>query len=330
MPPRPFSVHDNRAIEDAWLGIHKPYSTFESSKRFSIAELEKDTHDVKDPVTRRNSVTKIFKGALDWNSSKKGKDAQVNADTIDETSRQPTGVATTAEVMVEPASTHTQNIDPLRETDPTAQVPLAQFQSGSLIASSHVTLSEDPDYTSLVNASPVTPKEIKENEIKAGVPIGRKRSRSPFGRKTKADNSPGKSTTTGAQDDHVPSRSLSGMSPTSHDALDLGSSPTERSTTGTPFLRIPSRLRRSRSRSRSAESAADDIPFGGDAAMDGQGTSLSPNSRRATLQRHTRYVHLSKCGQHSPPSTPQDTLEAKVPVGVSRLHVVELPSLKVS
>ena len=90
-------------------------------------------------------------------------------------------------------------------------------------------------------------------------------------------------------------------------AVTFGSSPAERETSGAPFLRI-SRLRSSHSRSPSDVSAES-------LRTDGERGSR-PSSRRFRSDR-------------SQSSSPSKRQEAHVTVGMSRLHVVDMPSLKV-
>ncbi|KAG8527509.1 uncharacterized protein KY384_007661 [Bacidia gigantensis] len=323
VPPRPFSVHDNRALEEAWLKIHRPYLSQESSRKLSDAALEKYPHDGQVSRRRGESLSKIFKGSLDRNGSKKNDFAHSNQISSNKGGiSSPDGQATTTDIVIP-----SPELDSIDDIDPATPLPFSPPQA-SLVTSSHVTLSDDPEYTSLAQASPVTQKEIKENEANAGVPADRKRSRSPFSRKERTGNHIKAATALGSEDTPRPSRNASLAASKRQDLTDLGSSPTERSTTGTPFLRIPSSLRRNRSRSRSPEPSGQPIPADSNANMDGSGDTLSPTSSRATLQRRPRSGHLQKNAKHSPPSTPRDIQQAKVPVGVSRLHVVELPTLK--
>ena len=186
----------------------------------------------------------------------------------------------------------------------------------------HVLLCDDPQHIPFEESMPITTEELYVSEHEDGDP--RKKHRSIFHRrssqkKQKAEKSP------------KPSRSPSRQKFKVADTL-YGSSPSERQTTGTPFLRAPSPNRQT-------------IPSqhdGFDAASDDEGRKLilkKPSMRRFHSDKSDSNSHKPEADSamdrkhHThhrgfPSERKEDN--AYVPVGLSRLHLVEMPVLEVS
>ena len=224
-----------------------------------------------------------------------------------------------------------------------------------------LTLSDNLNQIPFDETMPVSSQEIGSDEFEGD--FKKKRGRSPFrhAQKREKDHSNVKSKlkvdeTSHTEADSSQSRRLSTNShkQKAHDPKQkvqdarLGSSPAD--TTGTPFLRIPSRFRRSRSRTRSPDTQSD-IP-----QADGEGpftTDLQkPVFARPSSQRLFSAQQSSKSPVERSPTSPKersserrtshfDYVEGRprfrtqqkkqqgtsVTVGVSRLHVVDIPSL---
>ena len=189
---------------------------------------------------------------------------------------------------------------------------------------------DDIEHASFTQAIPVEATEIRNEEFESGLP---ERNRTSF-------RQPRRET----EDDVSPSARISRHIKRQSVDAPYGASPSERDTTGTPFLRVGSRLR-SRSRQKKAHSR-------GDAAgqVDGADTSSEGDATRepdAALEAQKPTFGQTKCSQaddhtegalghydevqpyQSASHTSRQAKRITVPVGVSRLHFVELPDFKV-
>ncbi|KAI9769857.1 MAG: hypothetical protein M1835_006652 [Candelina submexicana] len=125
-------------------------------------------------------------------------------------------------------------------------------------------------------------------------------------------------------DDSQPPK-LSGKGPP------YGASPNEKATTGTPFLRAPIRKERSRSPARNSEGLV--IMQSIDGSAD-EGTVSRPSSRSELGKMHFEPNLRSKTelnprsrSQGSDLGPPEEYPQVIVPVGISRLHSVEMPEM---
>ena len=322
IPPRPFSVYDNRALEEAWLRIHKPFKSIEASPRKSLDDFpKKDIYPKESDGKIHESISKIFKGAQERGS---GPHSMTEGE-IDPKASTPS-LSTTAG-----SPTQGLHLASSRRTSTSSATPRqSRFQEQT---DTQVALPQEADRTPLAQVAPVTAEEIGASEEQANVRPTRKRSRSPFKRKERRESTAGV-INTASTDTNLPKQSskqesLPDTLAQQTEQNEFGSSPTERNTTGTPFLRISSRRSRSRARSRPSLPAIEverpNTIEHSDRDVDG-GTDSSP---RATLQRLPRSNHLRRDLQASDYANSKKVQEARVPVGVSRLHVVELPVLKV-
>ena len=214
-----------------------------------------------------------------------------------------------------------------------------------------LTLCDDPDHIPFDETMPVGSDEIGNDEFESGI---KKRGRSPFRHSHKKEQPR-------AKDDVSPYRRLSLSTQRAHDLKDskdakemkLGSSPAEHDTTGTPFLRIPSGLKRSRSRSPAVhsdiaqadgeESIADERSKPGSSRPSFQRFFSAQQNRDRSCERQDEQPRperqadpvpeAQRHGYHEEGHThfakkQRKSQNAHIAVGVSRLHVVELPSLK--
>ncbi|KAL8928097.1 MAG: hypothetical protein Q9172_001084 [Xanthocarpia lactea] len=266
VPPRPFSVADNKALDEAWQQLNKDVKrTTSGLKRDRSSRATEATHSDTDSTTA--------------------------SDELDE--------------KTEPSSLRSPT-DPL------------------------LVLSDNPDHIPFDSTLPVNAAEIQHDEIEAGLP---KKHRMSFGRHEKVgkDEQPEQKPSSGNASRHTKRPSTD---------TPYGSSPVERDTTGTPFLRVTSRLR---SRSRSPKASTAEAASGGpDSASRGKGNpdaepSLgagqsqemgtpwtetdsdvgSPPGRSSVAKHERRFTRRQK--KHK---------QVTVTVGISRLHLVEMPELK--
>lgn len=314
VPPRPFSVHDSIALEDAWLRLQQPVRS------------KKDA-----PGSRFNTT----------NVSPKNQEhiAQIIRDAHEKQ-------------VLEPGKTNSQGFEAL-EAMPDNRNDMIHRAIGNAThpaglgkehrrASPDLTLCDDPEHIPFDETMPVSSEEIGNDEFESGI-VKKRKSWSPFRRRDKFEKPKG-------TDDAVPSEALS---PGIKDAgeVNLSSSLSGRDTSGTPFLRIPSRIRgsRSRRRSRSPESplSAPEPPPSTPELGQADG-ARSPENYHPKTSSPLRPTFQKASSSHSSddeegsrldtgsrkhslrPKQPRIQVpeEAHVAVGMLRLHVVHMPSLK--
>ncbi|KAL2044346.1 hypothetical protein N7G274_003051 [Stereocaulon virgatum] len=291
VPPRPFSVHDNIALEKAWLKLQKPeQSTIQGNLPKHIAKIIKDAYNEK-PLEE----VKVSKQKL----GEQGKRSE---------------------------RSHEEGNVPIqaRNAELEAGAKAKAMSQGKEPCDLDVTLSDDPQHIPFDTNLPITPPNEENAATKS-------RSRSPFRRKEKDEKSKDQNLVSARS-----SRRLS-QAEEKANAIALSSSPSERDTTGTPFLRVPPRKeKRSRSPSRS-RSTDEQSPItqadGADAVDNFKPKHSSP--LRPMFQRFSSGHSEDGTGSrgHSPSRKQKKQQESKpqvvrVQVGHSRLHVVEMPSLK--
>lgn len=309
VPPRPFSIFDNTALEEAWQII-------QNAKQLKRTSKGDQSHQTTDYQSTRASHAEIDSGVDDLTNATESAIVEEAARYLEESSH---GIAEQeleagSSVVQSDKGTALVNADAQRLGDP------------------HLTLCDDPQHIPFDHAMPVESDEIGNDEFESGMP--RRRHRSPFRRRDKPSKAKSKETA-------ALSKSLPKPKNTGYDAR-YGSSPAERDTTGTPFLRVPSRLRRSRSQSlqRSRLESEATLTDGPASASEGEGDRSSrsrPMSQRFRANRSES--RQSESGSHSnvhPDRRDRSAHRRKRPetacitVGISRLHVVELPDLRVS
>lgn len=312
VPPRPFSVHDNIALEEAWLKFQKPVRSKESAPGSPF-----NTTNVA-PRTQEH-IAQNIKDANEKPAAEPGRTNSQGFEAVDL-------VPQDRNDMVSRAIGNTAHPAGLgKEHRP---------------VSPDLTLSDDPVHIPFDDTMPVGSEEIGNDELESGL-VRKKRSWSPFRRR---DNFEHPKDRTYAIPTEPPSPGTQDVG-----EVDSGSSlpgRAGRDTSGTPFLRIPSGIRGSRSRLRSrsrdpphlapevgqsdgAQSPESHHPkissplkptsersipeYSGD-EEDGSGNATS--SRKHSLRRTQPKVQV-----------PEESL---VSVGMLRLHVVHLPRLWVS
>ena len=306
VPPRPFSVHDNIALEDAWLKFQKPVRS------------KKET-----PGSRWNTT----------NVSPRNQE-RIAQNIRDAHEKQALGPGKTNSQGFEALEAMPENRnDMINKAIGNATHP-AGLGKEHRPASPDLTLCDDPEHIPFDETMPVSSEEIGNDEFESGV-VKKKRSWSPFRRRGKFEKSKGR-------DDAAPTEAGTQNA----GEANLSSSLSGRDTSGTPFLRIPSRIRgsQSRRRSRSPEPPHSALELGqadgaqslenhhpkkssplrptfqrsssSNSSDDEDGSRIDTDSRRHSLRRKQPRVQVPE--------------EAHVAVGMLRLHVVHMPSLKVS
>ena len=283
VPPRPFSLVDNTALEDAWRIIHNSTQAPQRSKE------------------SRSFQSTPREGKYDLGS---GDISNVEADLGDERSRADRKIKE-------------------RDGASACSINTVGTHVGRKFGDPHPAFSDDAAPLPFDQTKPVDSAEILNDEVESGIAeIKHRRSshrRDRFGKvKLTEDTTISRS---------LPTEKATGPS------VNYAGSPSQRDTTGTPFLRAPSRPRSSRSQSRKPTSQESDASH--DSASEDDGARSSSGRRPAPPFSFNRSASLpysdeeTKHSDHSPYSKPKSE-KAYITVGISRLHVVELPDFRVS
>lgn len=306
VPPRPFSVRDNIALESAWLELQTPAD----SKHESSKEPKKNI--VEANSKKPEHIAMMTRDAYKEKPAEQGP-AILGSQAIE------TGSGATDMAHGASDSLHTFSVE----------------HQGS---QRDLTLSDNPKHIPFDDTMPIGSEEIGKDEFESG--LTKRRNRSPFRRRDKSEKQKDKrehSKDKGEEADEKElvsrrsSRRLSraGME-VAADETALGTSPAD--TSGSPFLRITSRVPRSKSRSHSLDpqseaeiNQADGAGAGSSDHRPKQPSPLRPRFQKSFSSSHSEDVDHSKADKQNP----KKPNEAHVAVGISRLHVVEMPSLKV-
>lgn len=313
VPSRPFSVCDNIALEEAWQIIQRSRLKKRTSHEHTSA-LAIDRGSGHDNLNKHSSVAEHMTDTI--------KDAETQGIPKPEFEGNPEQGDNEDDPKVSVAEAYTKPV--LVNAERSNKSPRSPGDP-------HLTMCNDPDHTPLDDIVPIGSDEIDNDEFKSG--MSRRRHRSPSHRRNKTDEPSLK------RDITPPRRSPRQHGSTGNTAY--GSSPSERDTTGTPFLRVSSRLRRSRSGAsrRSRTNLKTSQTDGTESANEEEWTRNSWPRNRLPENAFKRSEIGDSESDHPSKSTAahrsssghreSDPQIAYITVGVSRLHVVELPNLKV-
>jgi len=318
VPPKPFSVHDNNDLEQAWQAMKKREDAETDLRKDDIRTSEispsvsSDHHKVQGALTSLGGPTptpatagnlaKIIRSAHERRYAKleNNKSSQQNERAEGKDKQSPGCFSVGNDAAETCKNKHAKAGDP------------------------HLTLCDNPDHIPFDYAMPVGANEIGKEEFESG--MTRKRRRSPFHRHDKTERPK-------AADVAVPRKIPAIHSKKSSERL-FGGSPSERDTTGTPFLRIPDRLRRNQSRS-SRRGIPATHTDGADSSLEEETIEAPQPDGTATVESHgdTSYRDFESTQtarkQRSSAIYGDEIPSVLVPVGVSRLHMVEMPALTV-
>ena len=371
VPPQPFSVYDNAALESAWRDFtnvdeaehsHKRQdkekqksSEQGSSEQNQASTFTKEVDDDANPEDGERTLPNIQK---DENSS------------IDNLTHIFNGVRERNAERTERVKSKIPNPGSVASSPPVAP---RTVEAENTSAQPHLMLCDDPNHIPFDHDMLITPEEVGAEEFESG--RRKRRHRSPFHRRDKDDKNSDK------EDEKVPSRRRFRSHPASVQANGQhGQSMVDRDTTGTPFLRAPSRDKRSlerRNRSQSEvtepEIEQDDGMYAGSmgnrmgthssthlgaAGSGGIGydggaeaivsyicfnQSLASQQKRKHSKHHSNMSSSQASDSEGPPRPPtrqhhssaihkhdeqKEPRHACVLVGLSRLHLVEIPDLQ--
>lgn len=317
VPPRPFSIRDNNALEEAWQIVQKTRLKTQTEEGSELALVANPSIISGNPKDRKLSVKDA---------------AKTNQDIQDEQKMGSEGMnLPEAEMSMEDqtdniSSAGRDSIPVLVTTKPSDKVPHVPGHPD-------LTLVDDPDNIPFDDTMPVGSDEIGNDEFEGGT-TRRRRHRSPFHRREQFEKPK-------VKESHYLSKSFP-PSQTSGNENFYGSSPSERDTTGTPFVRAASRLRRSRSRAYHPPNYDLETQQHDGADSESESEWAKPTRTRTSISRRLSdrsELAKSESDQRSRPSfgNRSHTLnrrsksgKAYITVGISRLHVVEIPELRVS
>lgn len=287
VPPRPFSLVDNTALEEAWR-VHNSQHALQLSKE--TPSCQSTPRDVKHGLD--GSATVVLNSDSGYGGSQADRRIGMNTLERDETSA----------CSINSVGTHIEQ-------------DLRGF------GNSHMALSGNARSLPFNQTKPVDSAEILDDEVESGISNMKYRISSH-----RRDRS-GKANP--ADDITTPIRSLP-VAKASGSGANYAGSPLQRDTTGTPFLRAPSRPRKSRSQSpKPSSQESDDSPSEAEEARSSGGRPPAPPFSFNRSESLPPLDEVTKpCDRSSDcKSKPQ---KAYITVGISRLHVVELPDFRVS
>ena len=353
VPPRPFSVHDNIALEDGWLRFQKRVRSKNNAPGAKISGPEVSPR-IQEQILQviKDSQEKQMREAGQTNS--RGFEAlepvpETTSDMIGKAignAPHPVGLGKEHRLLSPDSTVHDEpKYIPVglgkehRPSSPDSTVHDEPKYIPVGLGKEHrpsspdLTLCDEPSHIPFDDTMPVTAEEIGNDEFETGI-VKKKRSWSPFRHRERVENP-------NQRDDTVQPVPPSPVRQNAGD-VSLSSSLPGRDTSGTPFLRIPSRLRRSRSRSPDSLQPAQALgqADGTQSPQDYQPKTSSP--LRPVLHRSSS-SHSGEDEDNGPtlgtssrrhslrPKSPmaQVPKETKVAVGMLRLHVVRMPSMKV-
>lgn len=306
IPPRPFSVHDNIALDQAWLKL----------PQLEQAQAQEQPHLRIDALQGDSTESELYAASI-----------PPKAEAGERNANKPTQDTQKEKVFERQRETEDRGISDVRKAQ-------TEYNLGVKPRGTDMALFDDSDHPPLQETIPVTADEIVQDEVESGVRKSH-RSLSLFKRKEIVENPEG---------DLVSPRSSKRKSSRGRQEVDesvfaLGRSP---DTTGTPFLRVSSRLRRSSKspdRRTTRKAQVDGIESPGKDYRPKQSSPLgvrprypSPHSSQDSQDENHSGLEPVSGGSYSL-FRREEKLRAnqttRVTVGISRLHVVEMPSLKV-
>lgn len=336
VPPRPFSVRDNAALEEAWQGLQlsegndHPDKYRQEQMLAKRKEVREENTEQPEVITKDYpSDEKVHVESSNEVERKSGSLANIikSLSKEKEKSQPSLGVSAGAGNLKEKEKSKLSNVETVSQLSSTIS---GTKDESNKQKEPHLLLCDDPDHIPSDTAIPINSEELTIAESESGLSRARsKRHRSPFHREVKV----------GQADDGNNSKSDKEQSPPQRKSTETqyGSSPSDRNTTGTPFLRAPSRRRRSISSAReSGVSQTDGAAAGSEDDRSGrpltrpmfrrfrsdQSESHDPDGGSRARSKSPNHNFLSRHKE-------KESRKAYVPVDISRLHLVEMPDLQV-
>ncbi len=324
VPPIPFSVRDNAALDEAWQALQLLGSNESSEKTLEEQRLYTDEESEGKEAERSKSTSKDLRSAQSVMRS--GNIKHIFRGLSRERTRSQTSRRTSAGASI-PKEKEKSKLSTFETASQISSGTSGTEDESRTGEATHLLLCDDPDHIGFDDTIPIQPEELAvaraETDSSGTEP---KRQRSPSHWKDEAGK-------VGDQGDVDFGEDLSAPRPTSA-GTQYGSSPSEKITTGTPFLRAPSRDRGPISTNSShAVSEIDGTTAHNEDNRAGRLStrpifhSSRPGSRDTDVGHRTNFKSPGHgCAVRHKETEPR---RAYIPVGVSRLHLVELPDLQV-
>lgn len=287
VPPRPFSLVDNTALEEAWRVIHNSKQPPQLSKEPPSCQStpSEGKHDL-------GGIT-ISAVKTDAGDGRSQPDRMIGRNILERDGTSARSINT--------VGTHIDK-------------DLTGF------GNPHPAFSDDAGPLPFNQTKPVDSAEILNDEVESGI------AKMKYRRSSQRGDRFGK---VKPADDTTLPRSLPAAKATGP-GVNYAGSPSQRDTTGTPFLRAPSRPRKSRSQSpKQSGQESDDSPSEDEGARSSSRRLLAPpfSFNRSESLPHSD-EETKPCDRSS--DCKPKSQKAYITVGISRLHVVELPDFRVS
>ncbi|SLM40223.1 ddhd domain protein [Lasallia pustulata] len=316
--PLPFSHHDNAALEEAWQSLNKEISR-EHTRGFRCKDERFDPQKQDTKPADEEQVSSLAKedGRGVDHLTKIVKDVKNKA--ISMARRDSAGAVNPKEGETSMLS-HVEAAPSTPLAEPTVPSNELRFK-----ADPHVMLCDDPEHVPFDSEMPVGSEELGTGDEFEDTPGGRHHR--IFHRRTRSQRKQDRVEEKAAK--KATKRQLA-------EQAVYGSSPSGRDTTGTPFIRapIPSRMSHSPAQgthgyqSDSTDSASADedpvpsstIPaFPGFRSEDLEARKSESETQSRSDPKHHNFLSRQKKVKEIP--------KAYIPVGISRLHLVEMPDL---
>ena len=315
--PLPFSHHDNTALEEAWQSLNKEISR-EHTHGFRCKDEKLDPQKQDTKPADEEQVSSLAK-----------EDGRGVAKIVKDVKNKAISMARRDSAGAEnPKEGETSKLSPV-EAAPSIPLAEATVPSNELRfkADPHVMLCDEPEHVPFDYEMPVGSEELGTGDEFGDTPGGRHHR--IFRRMTRSQRKQDKVEEKAAK--KATKRQLA-------EQAAYGSSPSDRDTTGTPFIRasIPPTMSQSPAQgthghqSDSTDSASaeeDPVPsstitaFPGFRSEDSEARKSESETQSRSDPKHHNFLFRQKKVKEIP--------KAYIPVGISRLHLVEMPDLQV-
>lgn len=319
--PLPFSHHDNAALEEAWQNLNKeigkdhshgfrckdekPDATKEGAKP---ADEEQVSSLAKEGGRGVDHLAKIVKEVRNKGLSKIRKDDSAGAETPKEEEK-----------------SSFPHVELALDTPPAEDK--APSKDLRFIGDPHLMLCDEPEHVPFDNEMPVGSEELGTGDEFGDTPGGRHHRL--FHRRSRSQRKQDK-----AEERQAKKASKRRLS----EQPVYGSSQSDRDTTGTPFIRAPTPSRMSQPPAQGTDGHQSDSLDSASAEEHPAPPSTRPafrrfHSKNSEARRSESEDHTGSNPQHqgfmSRKKKVKEIPKAYIPVGVSRLHLVEMPDLQV-
>lgn len=323
VPPRPFSVRDNAALEEAWGGLQAAGRHDSPDDGAEGSRVTKATVARKGAGSRASSLAEGRQKLEPEGISLRTKDVThtLAGSSKDDMESQPQSarLASTGRHQTKPNS----KLSAVKSASPFASGSSSGSSSASDVSNvpeaTHLVLGDDPEHVALERKNMLRSEELGAEEIRSGTGKVEWRTYQESGYQEEG----------GRRDLRKVSRHPHSGERSPHlraTEAGYGSSPSETLTTGTPFIRAPARRKSPIPGARNSWTSLEvDTVVASSARLSLDVGQRGPTGGESNDERPGASRRRSSSGQDR-----RKSRKAYVPVGVSRLHLVELPNLQVA